>query len=187
MNPNRSILFLTLLFVCASAVGVRSDNSPRRVSAEAKESEPRHWEGTGPWGGDVRAMVASPADSNVFYLGTADGQIFQSVDAARTWRRLKPGLDKGGLSVDDIVIDPRNPQTIYAGAWAVAHDEESGVFKSTDGGQHWWPCSCRRQSHHPHPPRTTASTRDALRWEEQEALRMWRRSSSNGSGATNQS
>ena len=137
MKPNRSILFLTLLFVCASAVGVRSDDSPRRIAAEAKESEPRQWEGTGPWGGDVRAMVASPADSNVFYLGTADGQIFQSTDGARTWRRLKPGLDKGGLSVDDIVIDPRNPQTIYAGAWAVAHDEESGVFKSTDGGQHW--------------------------------------------------
>lgn len=137
MKPNRSILFLTLLFVCASAVAIHSDDSPSRVTAEVKESEPRQWEGTGPWGGDVRAMVASPADSNVFYLGTADGQIFQSTDGARTWRRLRPGLDKGGLSVDDIVIDPRNPQTIYAGAWAVAHDEESGVFKSTDGGQHW--------------------------------------------------
>jgi photosystem II stability/assembly factor-like uncharacterized protein len=137
MKVNRLLLILTLSFVCVSTAVVRSDDSPRVVSFETTATEVRKWEVTGPWGGDVRALVASTADSNVFYLGTADGQIFHSTDGARTWRRLKPGLDKRGLSVDNIAIDPRDPQTIYAGAWAVARDEEGGVFKSTDGGQNW--------------------------------------------------
>lgn len=137
MKLNRLLPILTLLLVCASTAALSSDDATRIVSSETNGKEVRQWEVTGPWGGDVRALVASPGDSDLLYLGTADGQVFQSADGARTWRRLKPGLDKRGLSVDNIVIDPRDPQTIYAGAWAVARDEEGGVFKSTDGGQHW--------------------------------------------------
>jgi len=125
------------MFVCALTLVVRSDDATRIVSSVTTGTEVRQFEVTGPWGGDVRALVASPADSDTFYLGTADGQIFSSADGARTWRRLKPGLDKRGLSVDNIVIDPRDPQTLYAGVYAVARDEEGGVFKSTDGGLRW--------------------------------------------------
>ncbi len=137
MKLNRLLPILTLFFVCALTAVVRSDNASRVVSSETTGNEVRQWEVTGPWGGDVRVLVASPADSDVFYLGTADGQIFMSTDGAHSWRRLKPGLDRRGLSVDNIVIDSRDPQTLYAGVYAVARDEEGGVFKSTDGGQHW--------------------------------------------------
>jgi photosystem II stability/assembly factor-like uncharacterized protein len=137
MKLFRFLPILTLVVVCSSAAVVSSDDATRIVSTGAIGNEVRQWEVTGPWGGDVRALVASPSDSNLLYLGTADGQIFQSSDGARSWRRLKPGLDKRGLSVDNIVIDPRAPQTIYAGTWAVARDESGGVFKSVDGGQHW--------------------------------------------------
>ena len=137
MKLYRLFPFLILLFVCASIAVVSSDDATRIVSSETNGEEVRQWEVTGPWGGDVRALVASPSDSDLLYLGTADGQIFQSTDGARLWRRLKPGIDKRGLSVDNIVIDPRDPKTLYAGAWAVARDEEGGVFKSTDGGEHW--------------------------------------------------
>jgi photosystem II stability/assembly factor-like uncharacterized protein len=92
---------------------------------------------TGPWGGDVRALVASPDDSDLLYLGTGDGQIFRSTDGGRTWRRLKPGLDKRGLSVDSIVIDPRNSKVVYVGVWPVGREQEGGVFKTEDGGEHW--------------------------------------------------
>lgn len=137
MKHYRLLPVLTLLLVCASTVLVSSDDANRIVSSNTNGKEVRQWEITGPWGGDVRALVASPDDSNTFYLGTADGQIYHTADGARTWQRLKPGLDKRGLSVDSIVIDPRDTKTIYAGAWAVARNEEGGVFKSTDGGEHW--------------------------------------------------
>lgn len=139
MKAHRLLPILTLLFVCSfiavSAADDRADDANHIVSSSG--TEVRQWEVTGPWGGDVRALVASPADSNLLYLGTSDGQIFRSNDGARTWQRLRPGLERRGLSIDHIVIDPRNPSTIYAGAWAVARDEQGGVFKSDDAGAHW--------------------------------------------------
>ncbi|PYT08983.1 MAG: hypothetical protein DMF60_03420, partial [Acidobacteria bacterium] len=136
MRLYRLLSFLTLLFVCATA-GVRSDDASRIIASTTSAKEVRQWEVTGPWGGDVRSLVASPDDSDLLYLGTADGQIFRSADGARTWRRLKPGIDKRGLSIDTIVLDARDSKMIYAGAWAVARDEEGGVFRSNDGGEHW--------------------------------------------------
>lgn len=136
MRLHRLLPILTLLFVCATAV-VSGDDADRIINSTTSSKEVRQWEVTGPWGGDVRALVASTDNSDLLYLGTADGQIFRSTDGARTWRRLRPGLEKRGLSVDSIVLDPRDPKTMYAGAWAVARDEEGGVFRSSDGGEHW--------------------------------------------------
>jgi photosystem II stability/assembly factor-like uncharacterized protein len=113
-----------------------------RVSPDVLESvgangEVRQWEITGPFGGDVRSLVSSPDNGDVLYLGTSDGQLFTSVDGARTWHRQRPGLGRPGLSIDSIVIDPRNTSTIYAGAWAVSNQQQGGVFKSEDGGRNW--------------------------------------------------
>jgi photosystem II stability/assembly factor-like uncharacterized protein len=137
MKIYRLLPLLTLLSVCVFAALVSADTPSDVVSSSSTGKEIRQWEVTGPWGGDVRALVASPADSNLLYLGTSDGQIFRSTDGAHTWQRLHPGIEKRGLSVDHIIIDPRDPSTMYAGAWAVARDEEGGVFKSTDAGEHW--------------------------------------------------
>jgi photosystem II stability/assembly factor-like uncharacterized protein len=92
---------------------------------------------TGPWGGDVRSLVASPDDPDLLYLGTSDGQLFKSTNGASTWTRLKPGLGQSGLSIDTITIDPKNPKTIYAGAWPVARGAAGGIFKSEDAGETW--------------------------------------------------
>jgi photosystem II stability/assembly factor-like uncharacterized protein len=139
MKIHRLLPILTVLFVCSfialSRADDRGDDANHIVSSSG--TEVRQWEVTGPWGGDVRTLVASPADSNLLFLGTSDGQIFKSRDGARTWQRLRPGLERRGLSIDHIVIDPRNPSMMYVGAWAVARDEQGGVFKSEDGGAHW--------------------------------------------------
>lgn len=140
MKLPRILLILTVLITTASLVNVKADNRNGDVISSANsKDEVRRWEVTGPWGGDVRELVASPDNPDLLYLGTSDGQIFRSTDGSRTWRRLKPGLDKRGLSVDDVVIDPRNTQVMYCGAWAVAagNEEAGGVFKSVDGGEHW--------------------------------------------------
>ncbi|MEK6304542.1 MAG: hypothetical protein AABO41_27965 [Acidobacteriota bacterium] len=134
---SRFISFLTLALLSSSLIvaGHRQARADGSLTDAAKET--RQWEVTGPWGGDVRALVASPDDSNLLYLGTSDGQVFRSTDGARTWQRIKPGLAKRGISVDCIVIDPRNPKIIYVGVWPVGSDREGGVFKTEDGGGHW--------------------------------------------------
>ena len=134
---SRFFSFLTLALLLSSfIVTARARGFADDPSGELAK-EIRQWEVTGPWGGDVRALVASPDDSDLLYLGTGDGQIFRSTDGGRTWRRLKPGLDKRGLSVDSIVIDPRNSKVVYVGVWPVGRDQEGGVFKTEDGGEHW--------------------------------------------------
>ncbi|HVG22503.1 MAG TPA: hypothetical protein VNI02_25915 [Blastocatellia bacterium] len=133
----RYLTLIALLSISASLFAVKADDNPRDTLTSTTTKEVRQWEVTGPWGGDVRSLVAAPGNSDLLYLGTSDGQMFRSTDGAKSWRRLKPGLERRGLSVDSIVIDPRDTQTMYAGVWAVARDEEGGVFKSEDGGEHW--------------------------------------------------
>src|SRR5215471_13524259 len=119
MKFRNLLSILTLLLVCSFAVHA---DDPRDGSSSAKPANPvtsdkeiRQWEITGPWGGDVRALVAAPDNPDMLYLGTSDGQMFRSNDGAQTWRRLKPGLGRRGLSVDSIVIDPHDTKTMYAG------------------------------------------------------------------------
>lgn len=136
---NRLLFVLTSSVLSASLIPVAADDHTRDVLQSASsKGEVRRWTATGPWGGDARSLVVAPDNPDLFYLGTSDGQIYQSTDGARTWRRLKPGLGQRSISIDDIVIDPRNAQTIYVGTWAVAHgNDDQGVFKSEDGGQSW--------------------------------------------------
>lgn len=137
LMKGRYLILPALLSISLSFFAVKADDNPRDVLTSTNTKEVRQWEVTGPWGGDVRALVAAPSNSDLFYLGTSDGQIFRSTDGAKSWRRLKPGLERRGLSIDSIVVDPRDAQIMYAGAWAVTRDEEGGVFKSEDGGEHW--------------------------------------------------
>ncbi len=69
--------------------------------------------------------------------------IFKSSDGGRTWRRtLFRDANTGGV---DIAIDPHNPNVMFAALWEAYRVEYqmssggpgSGLFKSTDGGEHW--------------------------------------------------
>jgi photosystem II stability/assembly factor-like uncharacterized protein len=69
--------------------------------------------------------------------------IFKSTDGGSTWRRtLFRDAKTGGV---DISIDPHNPNVMFAALWEAYRVEYqmssggpgSGLFKSTDGGEHW--------------------------------------------------
>src|SRR3954447_9859565 len=122
----RYLILLSLLSISASLFQVKADDNPRDILTSTTTKEVRQWEVTGPWGGDVRTLVAAPDNSNLLYLGTSDGQLFRSTDGARTWRRVKPGIGERGLSIDSIAIDPHDSRTLYVGAWAVARDVDGG-------------------------------------------------------------
>src|SRR5438045_2247947 len=127
----RDLPCLTLIFVfVVLLVPVRADGPHDIITTTTDPKETRQWEVTGPWGGDVRTLVAAPDNSELLFLGTSDGQIFRSTDGAHTWRRLKPGLGERGLSIDSIAIDPREPHEVYVGPWHLP-------WKTTDGGTTW--------------------------------------------------
>ncbi|HEX8070357.1 MAG TPA: peptidoglycan-binding protein [Pyrinomonadaceae bacterium] len=133
----RYLFCLLALALCAPAAAWRTtraaapDHAGTTTDASAR---PVEWEITGPMGGDVRSLAIDPRDPNHLYFGTIDGQIYVSRDGATTWARVR-SFNRPGLYIDNLLIDPRDANTIYAAAHR--HKEPGGFFKSTDGGQTW--------------------------------------------------
>ena len=92
-----------------------------------------------PWNSDV-VYVAALGDP---YAPNPERGVFKTVDGGKTWRRILFRDDKTGAV--DLSMDPKNPDVLYAGLWEVARTPHSlssggpgsGLFKSTDGGEHW--------------------------------------------------
>ena len=93
------------------------------------------WRGLGPPGTHVQALAIGPGDPAVVYAGvwgSARGGLYTSTDGGNSWQRLTTALK---IDVTAVVLDPRNPQTVYIGTGGGA----GAVFKSTDGGATWEP------------------------------------------------
>ena len=69
--------------------------------------------------------------------------VFKSTDGGDTWERVLFRNDETGAI--DIVLDPDDPNVVYASLWEAYRKEYqmssggpgSGMFKSTDGGETW--------------------------------------------------
>ncbi|HEV8202654.1 MAG TPA: hypothetical protein VGP98_00370 [Pyrinomonadaceae bacterium] len=69
--------------------------------------------------------------------------VFRSKDGGKTWEKVLSRGNKAGAI--DLVIDPSNPNILYAGFWEVyrkpwtleSGGPGGGIFKSTDGGDTW--------------------------------------------------
>lgn len=69
--------------------------------------------------------------------------VFRSKDGGKTWEKILSRGNKAGAI--DLVLDPSNPNVLYAGFWEVyrkpwtleSGGPGGGIFKSTDGGDTW--------------------------------------------------
>src|SRR5437764_7440324 len=69
--------------------------------------------------------------------------IFRSKDGGKSWDKILFRDNKTGAI--DLILDPNNPQIIYAALWEAYRNSwemssggpGSGLFKSTDAGEHW--------------------------------------------------
>ena len=91
----------------------------------------------------TNAQIVYVASFGRYGVPSEERGIFKSTDGGATWRRtLFRDPKTGGV---DIAIDPRNPNVIFAALWEAYRVEYqmssggpgSGLFKSTDGGEHW--------------------------------------------------
>jgi photosystem II stability/assembly factor-like uncharacterized protein len=96
--------------------------------------------------GSIGAIAVAPSDPKTIYAGTGESDIrsslsfgngvYKSTDGGSTWIHL--GLEDT-RHISRIVVDPQDPKIVYVGALghAYAPNEQRGVYKSVDGGEHW--------------------------------------------------
>ena len=99
----------------------------------------------------ISKIIIHPNDSNIIWvasqgpLWSSGGErgLFKSTDGGKTWNN-KLEINKW-TGVTDLVIDPTNPDILYAASWqrhrnvAALMDGGPGtaMYKSTDGGDNW--------------------------------------------------
>jgi photosystem II stability/assembly factor-like uncharacterized protein len=97
------------------------------------------------------AIVVNPKDPNVVYVASMghvfgpnpDRGVFKSVDGGRSWKKiLFVDNDTGAIC---LVNDPNHPDVMYAAMWQAVRKPwgltsggpGTGIYKTTDGGEHW--------------------------------------------------
>lgn len=94
----------------------------------------------------IGAVAIQQSNPSVIWVGTGEGNprnslnggygIYKSLDGGRSWKSM--GLENT-RHIHRVVIDPTNPNTVYAAAigspWG--NHPERGVYKTTDGGNTW--------------------------------------------------
>jgi len=111
----------------------------------------------------IAKIRVHPTNPDIVYVAAfghhaapnADRGVYRSKDGGKTWEKILFRDNKTGA--DELVIDPNNPQVIYVALWEAYRNAfemssggpGSGIFKSTDGGDHW-----TEISHNPGLPKT---------------------------------
>src|SRR5437867_4035685 len=80
-----------------------------------------------------------PGKPAVFYFGAADGGVWKTTDAGRTWN---PIFDRQpASSIGALAVAPSNPDVLYAGTGQIETRYDvmngNGVYRSADGGATW--------------------------------------------------
>ncbi len=100
----------------------------------------------------IGAILVHPTDPRTVYVAAMghlwgrnpERGVFRTRDDGRTWDKVLYVNDATGAI--DLAMDPRDPSVVYASMWqrlrsAGAQMAESGpgsgIFKTTDGGDHW--------------------------------------------------
>jgi photosystem II stability/assembly factor-like uncharacterized protein len=137
-------------------VGTGENNSQRSVgygdgiyrSSDGGEN----WENVGLKNSEhIAKIIVDPRNSKIIYaasqgpLWSAGGErgLYKSTDWGTTWKQILKISEHTGVT--DIVMDPRDPDIIYAASYQrrrhvftlINGGPESAIYKSTDGGENW--------------------------------------------------
>lgn len=99
----------------------------------------------------IGKIVVDPRNSNVVYVAAqgplfsagGDRGLYKTTNGGATWAAILTISENTGIT--DIVLDPKNPDVIYASAYqrrrhvgqAIGGGREAGIHKSTNGGRSW--------------------------------------------------
>ena len=99
----------------------------------------------------IARVIVHPTNPDIVYVAAVghlwgphpDRGVFKTTDGGLTWKKTLYVDDHTGAN--DLVIDPQNPQVLYASAYQRERKSwgfngggpGGGIYKSTDAGEHW--------------------------------------------------
>ncbi len=95
--------------------------------------------GSNPSTGRLNTIAIHPTNSQIIYVGGAQGGVWKTVNGGTTWAPLTD--DQCSLAMGSVVIDPVNPEIVYAGTGEQNFSGDSyygcGILRSVNGGATW--------------------------------------------------
>lgn len=101
--------------------------------------------------GHISEIIVHPKDSNTIWVAAqgplwnkgGERGLYKTTDGGKSWDKVLG--DDEWIGVTDVVIDPRNPDVLYAATWQrhrtvaayYGGGPGSGLHKSVDGGKTW--------------------------------------------------
>jgi photosystem II stability/assembly factor-like uncharacterized protein len=137
-------------------VGTGENNSQRSVSygngVYRSDDGGKTWKNVGLKTSEHIGRIAiDPKDSNIVYVAAqgplwgpgGDRGLYKTTDGGKTWKQIFKISENTGVT--DVVIDPQNPETLYAASYQrrrhmwtlIDGGPESALYKSTDAGATW--------------------------------------------------
>ena len=139
----RTLLFRPALVIAAAITAAFSSSLAAQLSTplDSAALAAFRWRAIGPanMGGRVTDIEVDPRNHKVFYVATATGGIWKTINAGTMFFPL---FDRERvISMGDLAIAPSNPDILYAGTGEEdARNSISpggGIYKSTDAGKSW--------------------------------------------------
>lgn len=139
------------------------------------------WSGLGPGttGGRIRSILIHPTETNRMWIGSVSGGIWKTTNSGDTWQAIDDFLPN--LNITSLVMDPTDSEIMYASTGEGFGNFDglpgAGIFKSTDGGDHWFQMEAtaninfrwvNRLAHHPTSADTVYAVTNA------DIHRLWR-------------
>jgi photosystem II stability/assembly factor-like uncharacterized protein len=100
--------------------------------------------------GTISRVIVHPANPDIVYVASTgnewsyggDKGLFMTKDGGKSWKRL---IKEGKSGVIDLVMDPADPNTLYASEWNRTRlrwsdptpQDGDYIWKTTDGGKNW--------------------------------------------------
>jgi hypothetical protein len=113
---------------------------PRATESRAP-GVPSAWSeygGFGPMAGRVTSIVPHPTNTNIAYIGTANGGVWKTTDGGTSWNPITDG-QLASLAIGAVALDPSDAAVVYAGTGEGngSNYYGAGLYRSTNAGGTW--------------------------------------------------
>ncbi len=101
------------------------------------------WEFVGPKNlsshnnGIIVSLYIDPTDINKILAGTNNSGMFRTTNGGQNWVNVTDNISMSGMGVNDIAVNPNNPNEIYIATGNNFNNYGLGIFKTTDNCNSW--------------------------------------------------